>query len=188
MPEGISKQEAEPIIVEVLKDKTPEDFTESNRGQNIFFDFIRKLIKKYPDKIYSGEEDVENTFEVTGGGTEHCVTFLGKNSRNITGIFIGHPQEKTFRGEWFVIDPEYQNGDTAKKIFEAIDKEFNEIRLIAMPFATDKNMTEEEEEKRHKALIRYYKRWGFEIDPKDWSNEGMEPQQMSGMVRRKSQE
>ncbi len=146
MPEGLRKQESEPIHVETIKDNGPEDFDGSKRGYQIFIDLINKLREQNPDKNYIGGYeyiDPENP-DNQGENRDHFTTLVARNTTEVTGVFIGEQEGTTFKCHWFVIDPRYQNGQTSPEIFKALDQQYNETKLMALAFGNKKDSTKED--------------------------------------------
>ena len=128
-------------------------------------DFIKSLRDKYPKNKYPSDEVLDRVKGQDPYDYRNLTTYLADVGNNLAGAIIGKHNGRRFDGVWFAIDPKHQRSEVTKKLLEAIEKDYDEITLVASTFGFDR---EEEGRERHarrqQALVEYYKRLGFELN------------------------
>lgn len=137
----------------------PED------GFLVFKDFIKQLKENYPNKEYPPDE-VLNRMKGSGHlDYRSLTTYIAEVGNNLAGGIIGRAHGRRYEGDWYAIDPKYQKSDVTKKLLESVQRDFDEVTLLASTFGYDKD---EKYGDRHvirqQALIEYYKRLGFVVN------------------------
>ena len=131
----------------------------STEGFVIFQEFMRNLREKYPDRYYKTEEIVNRIERMK---TISYVAF--SEDEKVVGVMNGNEKEDGFHGQWFVIDPEYQNSGISQEIWGMAFKDFDKISILTDVFGLDKESSQEEKVSKQKALTRYYEKLGFTPD------------------------
>lgn len=141
------------------------DFAED--GFLAFRDFIRDLRTKYPDKSFPSDETL-NLLNPPGSSHYDLTTYIAEVGSNIAGGAIGRAHGRRFEGKWYAIDPEFQNSEVTKKLIGAVQKDYDEVTLLASTFGYDKGWENdrrlERRGRRQQALVEYYKRLGFVVN------------------------
>ncbi len=131
----------------------------SAAGRMLVDTFMQKMSEKYPDKEYLKiEEDPAVGRKI--------ISYVARSSDGeLAGLISGENEgDRQFKAFWFMTDPEYQDSKPAEKLWEKVFSDFDKVKLYAKVFGVDKNVTEQEELSRQKALVRYYQRLGFKQD------------------------
>ncbi len=160
--EQASGKEKEKIIIQIERDEAA--FTS-------FASFMQKLRSKYLSDDFPDEETVNriNPSNEDSPGI-NMIAYSALLNNETVGIIVGEDQADTLKGDWYVIDPEYQNSEVKKSLIEAVRNDYRRITLLAS--IQDKSPVKKDDpdyfEKtikwktsRQQALIRYYKRLGF---------------------------
>jgi ribosomal protein S18 acetylase RimI-like enzyme len=119
--------------------------------------FIDGLRDKYPERDYYRDLGPR-----MNEGKSIVSYVAGSPEDGTVGIINGERQDnREFKMHWFVVDPEQQNGEVAKKLWEKVSSDYDRIRLLAVAFGAEKDITEEQEASNQQALIEFYKKLGF---------------------------
>lgn len=138
-----------------------------------FKDLIHSLQLKYPDKSFPTDEVMDRMRSNDYYNDRALTTYIAESGNTRLGGIIGRDEGKRLKGLWYVIDPENQNTQVAKKLLEAVAHDYSEVSLLASTFGYDKTLDDyenyEKKGRRQQALISYYKRLGFEVDTSETS-------------------
>ena len=125
--------------------------------EGILESFMREMRNKYPDKeYYSIDEDLAEGKEI--------ISYVVRNPEGgVEGVINGEKeQDGQFKVFWLITDPQYQLDKPAEKLWEKVFSEYDRIRLYSQVFGVERDATITQRLSRQQALIRYYKKLGFE--------------------------
>lgn len=148
------------------------------RGEKAFpalFDFTKRLRDENIEAEIPNEETVNRvnpknkTEDVSGNVIAYGVAVGGKT----VGIIFGKEQGDLLEGDWYIIDPQYQNTEVKEKLLEIVSKDFKRITLLAArqgEVTVPKDVPDymdaliKKKSSRQQALVRYYEKLGFKRD------------------------
>jgi hypothetical protein len=129
-----------------------------------FRDLMERLREKYPSRDYKSDEIVDRIKPTFDNGSHHLATYIASNGEQEVGAIIGVDSGAKYLGKWFVIDPEFQNTETAKNLLKEVQKDYDEVSILASTFGLSDDAGLDRLGVRQQALVRYYQSLGFEID------------------------
>lgn len=172
-----SKEKESPSLQVVRyswKDEMEDDesydpyYSSAQQGFDAFSAFIAGLKAKYPDRYFPRQQvldAVNPTHPSSQTSDTNLVTYLAyKGDSQVVGGIVGKDEIGRMKGYWLAVDPDYQNGETIKKLLERVQEDFDEVSLQASTFGYDNNLSEKRQVHRQNALVKYYERLGFRVD------------------------
>lgn len=129
-----------------------------------FRDLMERLRKRYPLRDYKSSEIVSRIKPSSENGNHHLATYIASSGQREVGAIIGIDSGTKYSGKWFVIDPEFQNTDAARRLLEEVRNDYDEVSILASTFGLADDAGLDRLGARQQALVRYYQSLGFEIN------------------------
>ncbi len=126
-------------------------------GSAALGEFLEGLVERYPERAYApGVVDEINA---------NRITYVAEHSGAYAGMWDGIRVGDCFSGRLLVVDPKYQHTNVVESLRTAMFNDFREARIMVYPFGQKRDSTPEHFEARQRALVRYYEKIGFKLDP-----------------------
>lgn len=98
------------------------------------------------------------------------VSYAAMAKDKIIGIATGVRSATEFYLSLFIVHPKYQNGIAAKQILDRVRESNQKVTLIATQFGGKTNKTVDQLDNRQRALVSYYKKFGFKVQSSETSD------------------
>ena len=148
------------------------------RGEKAFStlsDFTKRLRDENIEAEIPDEEGVNrvNPKNKTEDTVSNLIAYGVAVGGKTVGIIFGEEQGDFLKGNWYIIDPQYQNTAVKEKLLEMASKDFKRITLMAIrqgevtvPHDVPDYMDAliKKKSSRQQALVRYYEKLGFKRD------------------------
>jgi len=147
------------------------------RGEKAFTslsDFTKRLRSENEETEIPDEAGINrvNPKNKEDNGSSLIAYGIAIDSKTV-GIIFGQEQDSLLVGDWYIIDPQYQNSAVKEKLLEMVSKDFKRVTLLAMrqgEVMVPKDVPDyidaliKKKSSRQEALVRYYEKLGFKRD------------------------
>ncbi|MCX6809368.1 MAG: GNAT family N-acetyltransferase [Candidatus Berkelbacteria bacterium] len=148
----------------------PQEYRDNDTSVVVFdkfVEFIGELREKYPDRNFPSLQVLfDNTCPapLRERSCDNAAYFAYLDDNTIGAIFGMDHGDRKLGGQWFVVDPEFQNKRVARELMVAVSADYDTVWITAGAFGENQGRSIEETQSRQAALVRYYKSLGFTIE------------------------